>query len=87
MKNPDQKFEKYMQCPFYEASGNLFVRCEGLVPGTSLKNCFRNYNACRKFKTVHCASLSGYHSCPVTEAMLKTKYAEETNSEGRQTMP
>ncbi len=77
MTNPDQQYEKYMKCPFYEASGNLFIRCEGLLPGTSVKNCFRNYNACRKFKTVHCASLAGYRTCPLTEALNEIKYGEE----------
>lgn len=76
MSNPDRDFEEYVKCPFYEKSGNLFIECEGLVPHSSVKSCFRNYNACRKFKTVHCASLSGYHSCPVTCALMQLKYQE-----------
>lgn len=76
MHNPDSKFEEYVKCPFYEESGSLFIRCEGLVPHSSLRSCFRNYNACRKFKTVHCASISGYASCPVSRALMEQKYPD-----------
>lgn len=69
------KMEHMIQCPFYKIHDDRNIRCEGIVPNSSIQTIFRGKNRKRDYFYEFCCDAKRWEDCAIAEK-IKEKYDE-----------
>lgn len=64
-----------VKCPFYIDEDAASIKCEGMMPKSTLRQRFRNVRDKDFTKMVHCEKK--YAQCPIYLMLMKYKYYEK----------
>ena len=62
-------------CPFYKHQDTYRVSCEGIQKNSSVSLSFALPQERKQHCKEYCNSMDGYHLCPISKMLYKTKYS------------